>query len=260
LLYQWQEYIGEARKFQAFALLVYVLGIMVLLYLGFKSEPNPLHIFTVVSLIQISILSRFFFVPAFSFGIFLRFKEIILKNAVWTLLLASTLSIARELAILEQNLVSVEIGIKLGLLLSSFMVSVTFHLYSQIAAGSISDIKLFKIVGFKIVIYVIVLLIFAIFMREIVSQIFATEVDYWTTLKYIVLFSFPTVFDAIMKWVQSDVNVAKTFNLLRFCLMILGIFLFLRGYGGAQYTFWQFVVIPIVAFAYFVIRHDRSTI
>ena len=74
LLYQWQEYIGEARKFQTFALFVYVLGIMVLLYIGFKSELNPLHIFTVVSLIQMSILSRFFFLPVFGFQIFLRFS------------------------------------------------------------------------------------------------------------------------------------------------------------------------------------------
>lgn len=260
MLYQHEEYTFRTKNFQIFAFINFAFFSLVLFSFEALNVPIGNNVFIVAVMPQLLIVLRFIYRPKFSLEILKLSKQYLIKNAVWSILLFSTITIAREFAIQEGNLKSVEIGMKIGLLISSFMVSVTFHLYSKLALNKLSRNDLFRIVFFKGIFYVICFIIFGFFLENIVEFLFAVVVDYETVIVFSILFSFPTIFDVVLKWMQVESKRARVVNILRFFLLIIGGILFNLGQSGTFYLFGQLIIVPLFVFGYFLVKNGSSTV
>lgn len=260
MLYQHEEYTFRTKNFQLFAFLNFAFFSLILFSFEAWNVPIGNNVFIVAVMPQLLIVLKFIYRPKFSLKILKLSKQYLIKNAVWSILLFSTITIARELAIQEGNLKSVEIGMKMGLLISSFMVSATFHLYSHLALNKLSNNDLIRIVSLKGIFYLIFFLIFGFFLENIVGFLFSVVVDSGTVILFSIMFSFPTIFDVVLKWMQVEAKRARIVNMLRFFLLIIGGLLFIFGNSGNFYLFGQLIMVPLFVFGYFLVKNGSSTV
>ena len=260
LFYQYQEYQEKTKSFQKFALLVFASFSCILWILGERNYTGDFIVYFVAILSQLFVAVKFAYLPSFNRKTLKNAKRYVLKNAIWAILLFSTISIAREFAILNGNLVSVEIGMKIGILISSTLVSATFHIYSQLAMNTIQDSGLLKTVLVKCALYVVVFIILSANLDRIVDIIFAVKINYWTTISFAFMFSFPTLFDGIFKWIQIDFKRSQFVIITRSIMLLAGLTFYILVITSNYYLIGQLIVVPILSFIYFIVRYDRNTI